>query len=312
MRTRTLASSPRLTAGLLLLAVLWLAATAFVPLADTIVYVGQNPLNLRSGPTLEFSVVAELQPGEQLKVLSESNGWYNVTRVSTGQTGWVDKTFTRTTPPPVDTTPYTVAVGKVPLNLRTSPSLDSKIVAQLTPGEMLIVKSRSGDWYNVTRPATGDTGYVVVSYTGPVYYDAVAAGTVVYVGKTPLSFRTGPGPKLSKIADLQPYEALTVLSQAGRWLQVTRQLNNTTGWVHGDYVTKSAPLGPTPAAILNQLAMVNTAFLNLRSGPGASFPVILKMPRGQGLTIISEADGWAYVQLPDGTKGYCGSFYLKR
>ena len=61
-------------------------------------------------------------------------------------------------------------------------------------------------------------------------------------------------------------------------------------------------------------AVVSTASgsLNMRSGPGLSYPVTFKLPKGTPVTVLIEySTGWAFVD-EDGTQGYVSLKYLTR
>ena len=49
------------------------------------------PLNVRTGPGMEYAVFHQLQPGETVEVITEERGWYQVT--FSGQTGYVGKQY---------------------------------------------------------------------------------------------------------------------------------------------------------------------------------------------------------------------------
>ena len=61
-------------------------------------------------------------------------------------------------------------------------------------------------------------------------------------------------------------------------------------------------------------AVVSTASgsLNMRSGPGLSYPITFKLPKGTPVTVLIEyASGWAFID-EDGTQGYVAMKYLTR
>lgn len=52
--------------------------------------------------------------------------------------------------------------------------------------------------------------------------------------------------------------------------------------------------------------------VNLRSGPGTSYPVIAKVNAGTTVTVQVELEGWSYVATPSNGSGYMSSEFLKR
>lgn len=53
-----------------------------------------------------------------------------------------------------------------------------------------------------------------------------------------------------------------------------------------------------------------TANLNVRSGPGTDHPVVDHLPRGGQVPVISTADGWSRVAIPDTSVAYVSASYL--
>ena len=51
-------------------------------------------------------------------------------------------------------------------------------------------------------------------------------------------------------------------------------------------------------------AVVTVALLNVRSGPGKSYPVIHQVWRNSRLAIQGSSQGWFYVSLPSGNSGW--------
>ena len=56
--------------------------------------------------------------------------------------------------------------------------------------------------------------------------------------------------------------------------------------------------------------VVTASALNVRSGAGKSYSVIATAYRGKEVTFISSKNGWWYVRLANGTKGYVDKQYL--
>jgi len=62
----------------------------------------------------------------------------------------------------------------------------------------------------------------------------------------------------------------------------------------------------------NAVVTTSSGSLNMRSGPGLSYPVTFKLPKGTPVTVLIEYNtGWAFVD-EDGTQGYVSLKYLTR
>lgn len=49
---------------------------------------------------------------------------------------------------------------------------------------------------------------------------------------------------------------------------------------------------------------VNSALLNIRSGPGQHFGIAGQVGRGQRLPVYDDSDGWYYIEQPNGARGW--------
>lgn len=71
--------------------------------------------------------------------------------------------------------------------------------------------------------------------------------------------------------------------------------------------------GATPPP-LNRPAVISTAIagttVNLREGPATAYKILGELRGGDKVTVTDETDGWYYVTLQDGTKGYISGYYI--
>ncbi len=113
-----------------------------------------------------------------------------------------------------------------------------------------------------------------------------------------LNLRSGPGTSYSILLTMPEGSSVTVLSTSGSWSKVTYQ--GTTGYAYSAYL--AAPSGTT---------YYTTTGLNLRTGPGTGYAIILTMPKGSRVTVYSIASNWAKLSY-SGRTGYAYAPYLSR
>ncbi|GAB6908116.1 putative SH3 domain-containing protein [Desulfosarcina cetonica] len=72
------------------------------------------------------------------------------------------------------------------------------------------------------------------------------------------------------------------------------------------YVVVDAPASapPSPTMAAGQVLAVDTALLNVRSGPGLDHPVVSQARLGERLVVQQTSGGWCFVGLPDGRTGW--------
>jgi N-acetylmuramoyl-L-alanine amidase len=147
------------------------------------VVVNANPLNVRSGPGLNFSPIATLPLNQAvtLEGRDAAGGWLQV-RLPDNRLGWVSSAFisanldidtlpnvTPATTPITSTAPVTgvggLAQGAVInanlLNVRSGPGLNFTVLATLPLGELVVLEGRddAGAWLQI-RLANGQLGWV--------------------------------------------------------------------------------------------------------------------------------------------------------
>ena len=88
-------------------------------------------------------------------------------------------------------------------------------------------------------------------------------------------------------------------------------VSSVTGWSSGDYLRVTASTTPPPTTPPTGTGTATvTANLNLRSGPGTSYPVLRMMPKGATVTIrTGPTDGWYQVDY-QGLTGWASAQYL--
>ncbi len=236
-----------------------------------------------------------------------------------------------------------LVVNTYRLNVRSGPSATHSIITTVAGGTELPVTmiARDGVWYQVETEA--GTGWVNTTYaiqrgnfsdiprepipglpTNIIGGTDIAQGAAhVVVNTAFLNIRTGPGVGhgILGVAKGGTELAVTGIDHAGGWYQVETAAG--TGWLNPSYtITRGSYAGverigaptpmpkepPVPAGTAH--LVVNTAFLNVRTGPGVGNSVLKVVPGGSELAVKSIArDGvWYEVETSAGV-GWVNSTY---
>ena len=321
---------------------------ALAQVATPIVVVNTYRLNVRSGPGAGHDILTTVAGGTELTVtmLSSDRKWYQVT--SSVGPGWLHSAyavprgdFSRV---PREGLPTNMASGSdIPagaphvvvntayLNIRTGPGVGHNILITVTGGTALAVTAidSGGVWYQVETSA--GMGWLNRTYTvtrgnfsgvphtgGPTVSDAppveIAAGAPHLVVNTAyLNVRTGPGVGHNILTTVRGGAKMPVLMIASGnvWYQV--QSPAGVGWVNRTYtVTRGNFSGVAREGIPAHAPhlVVNTAFLNVRSGPGAGHSIVTVVKGGTKL-LVTEIDSggvWYKVETSAGP-GWVNSNY---
>lgn len=162
----------RLAAMMLAMAVILTCFPGFSNVASaasssaTVSTSGAN-LNVRSGPSTEYKIVAKLKNGTTVKVKDSSGSWYKIEYAS-GKTGYASGQYLKLSGSSSSGSgdyPVTAKVteGGVPLKLRQKATTSSAILAEIPRGSKIKITGKyNSEWYAATY--SGKSGYVYSSY----------------------------------------------------------------------------------------------------------------------------------------------------
>jgi uncharacterized protein YraI len=254
--------------------------------------VNANNLNVRTGPGLTFGIMATLPFGSSavLEGRNVDGSWLQV-RLADGRLGWVSSAFMTAN----------LAIASLP---ETAPAIAPPAVPPPT----------------IAPPAAPGVGF-----------SALGASLQSFGN---LIIRTGPGLQFPVLVSLPLGQNFVLEGRTadGSWLWV-RVPDGRQGWVSTGVITTTLdlstlpvvdpatmtvtpPAAPPPAAPENDdLAIgvvVNANILNVRSGPGLTFPVISTLPLGSSVQLEGRDTGgfWLQVRLADGRQGWVSSAYM--
>ncbi len=132
-----------------------------------------------------------------------------------------------------------------------------------------------------------------------------------------LNVRSGPGVNNSVVEIVSSGAQVQLLGRTSdaSWLNV-RTASGRTGWVNAGFISSSVPIGSLPVVggtSAQATGTVTAYYLNARSGPGVSFPIMQVLSRGQTLPVTHRtSDGsWVRVILPNGNPAWASSSYLQ-
>ncbi|MFN4018635.1 MAG: SH3 domain-containing protein [Reyranella sp.] len=110
--------------------------------AQQMVSVAREEVNLRSGPGTRYSAEWVLSRGFPLKVVGKRGDWLQVQDFENDK-GWILRTLT-------STTPYHIVKVKT-ANVRSQPTTRSRILGKVSYGDALKTLERKGGWVKIQR-----------------------------------------------------------------------------------------------------------------------------------------------------------------
>ena len=222
-----------------------LQATAFV--STVIISVGvaapisqgatvKHNANMRKGASTKYKVTGVLQKGEEVKILSQLNGWYKIQN-SDNEKGWTYNTHINASDKELqNTTAKNSGVVRFNLNFRKGPSTDEKIISVLQTGEKVKILSQSNNWYKIQN-TSGKVGWVYGKYIKTSDKKDDTNGTF----KDTANVRKGASTKYSVIETLKKGQKVKVISSLDGWYKI-KCPDGQVGWTHGSHIDSSVPL----------------------------------------------------------------------
>ena len=122
-----------------------------------------------------------------------------------------------------------------------------------------------------------------------------------------LNVRSGPAVSYPMVAGLQYGQRVKVINRQNGWAQ----FDTPSGWSNEAYLTFDQTItpvdSPQPTPVTTSYGICNTSGLNVRSGPGATYPIVGGLTYGQRIKILAHKNNWAQIETPS---GWCNESYL--
>ena len=176
-------------------------------------------LNVRSGASTSYSVIGKVTKGEEVEILSSSDGWYKIA-YDDNKIGWSSDDYISKN-----------KIGKVTatsLNVRSGASTSYSVIGKVTKGEEVEILSSSDGWYKIAY----DDNKIGWSSD-----DYISKNKIGKVTATSLNVRSGASTSYSVIGKVTKGEEVKILSSNNGWYKI--EYSNTTGWVSKDYISTS-------------------------------------------------------------------------
>ncbi|MBK7896591.1 MAG: SH3 domain-containing protein [Anaerolineaceae bacterium] len=322
-----------------------LADSASAPTSSATALVATGALNVRSGPGVTYSVITAASQGQTVMLLGRNanSSWAKI-RLGNGSEGWVNVSLI--TPsvaigslpladsPVAPEPPVPVAPGAV-LSLRSGPGFNYPATGSVYQGLQVnaVGRNAANTWLKV-RLSDGQEGWIGAQY---VQLTIPVGNLPIMDGSTPASstatpapvvnaatvstgaanVRSGPGIGYGIVTMVNQGQTVSMLARnsISSWVKI--QVNSSTqGWVNTELLTPSVAISSLPVEnvpTLSTSGLVNTAALNVRTGPGVTYGVTAVVYQDQGVALLGRnADtSWLKVRLNDGTVGWVNAAYIE-
>ena len=275
-------------------------------------------LNFRAQPSYNAQVLDIFYNGVPLYVHSYTNGWYCVE--INGQVGYVREEYVADMGVQALGSAEVATIktpGNTAMNLRSGPGMNYGVIAQFPGDSYVSVLAKGRDWWHVS--INGYHGFMSDDYLA----EGLQAARDVSANKSTTAsgqaYAVVNNPRSTQALNLRQYAStasrvldklyngrrLWINEQGTEWCAVTDQVTGLSGFVMTKYITMH-----NTSASTRMVTHPNGSYVNLRSSRDMSQNnVIIRVPHGQWVTVITPGTDWCKVQF-GGFTGYMLSYFL--
>lgn len=257
---KTYIGMSNLMMGLLLLSVSSSAYGALVDVADYTAVVTAGALNVRTGPSAASTIVGKKYQNQTVRVTHHDGSWRKIAWAGLTNAyvhGGYLRRSSSTKPTPssrdVNVSDYDAVVTASKLNIRSGPGTSHSVIGARYLNQTVRVTHHNSVWRRIVWTG-GRVAYAHGAYLSKVTTTPSPAGPssrgdvnvtdyIAYVKASTLSVRSGPASSYKRTNLLSRDQILNVThhSADGKWAKV-QFYNNSSGYVHRDYIYRGASL----------------------------------------------------------------------
>ena len=286
--------------------------------------VSGSDVNVRSGPGVNYPVVACLPRNAAITVTDRSNGdWYAISY--NGVSGFMSSRYIDIVDNEGDyeitfdeestDSGSTGYINAMYVRFRSGPNSSSSILGEYNAGKKVQILGSSGGWTQCV--INGKNGYVYSDYISSEYSgngsDENSSGSASSDGIIII----GPGyetqPEQEPVVTPKPED-----SQAPVIVPTptaTPEPDSNSGVIIAPETTPEPVVTPTPTvppvvdSTEEKSGSINAMYVRFRSGPGTSYSILGTYNRGQELTIKGTSGEWTKCVI-DGQEGFVYTSYV--
>lgn len=279
---------------ILLLASVILALSMPEAMGAQIGYTNISNIALYKSTNYSSTIAETLKLNSRVSIVKEQSNWYSV-KTQDGNTGWIEKYFVTV---PADK--YVKNNTEHQINIRTSPSIGSKQVGQLAPGEKAKYIDTYHSWHIIEYK---NNEYYIASWLTDIEYDE---SEQVYLLYDNINIRDADNINGNVIAQGNRNDSYEVCGEKNGWMEIKLpggQSGYVAAWLTSynmNYFSEG-----------KEAYKKTTDDLNVRTGPSAKDKKVLTLKKGSTVTVVDTEDGWDKVVDKNGKVGWCNNSYLK-
>lgn len=242
-------------------------------------FVNAQRVNVRSGPSMDSTILGQLKRGDRLTVNDWTQEWFSFTY--NGTKAYISGQY------------VTLDAVELPTSAPTPTP---------TPGQ-------------ATPTAEPTTTNEPTPTAAPTATPDPAQPRQGVVNANRVNVRSGPGTNFSILGQVSLNDKLAIEDWSQEWYKFT--FNGVTAYIKGEYVTLDPQATPTPGQAtptpssepVYGTVTLNNGTLRLRAEPDGNARVLTNMPKNSKVEILGETGSWYKVRYGNAI-GYASKAYI--
>ncbi|MDM5153251.1 SH3 domain-containing protein [Bacillus sp. DX1.1] len=289
--------------------------------------INATSLRVRSEANTSSAILGNLKQGEKVTILGKANGWAKVSYK--GKEGYISLEFVKIEAGKQEEKPgenitngaqESGTINATSLRVRSEANTSSAILGNLKQGEKVTILGKANGWAKISYK--GKEGYISLEFVKidagkqeekpgeDITNVAQESGTI---NATSLRVRSKANTSSSILGNLKQGEKVTILGKANGWAKVSYK--GKEGYISLEFVKIEAGKqeekpGENITNGAQESGTINATSLRVRSEANTSSTILGNLKRGEKVTILGKANGWAKVSYK-GKEGYISLEFVK-
>ena len=283
-------------------------------------------LRLRESPSTSANTIASFYTGTKVTILGSTGNWYHV-QVG-GYIGYMmgsyldfnaDSGSSGAPSGNLNITAWVRSDNGKSVRLRSGPSTAYDVLGSYPVGTQVTILAKGTYWFQIS--VNGKIGYMMSQYltttqpSGGASTPPTTSGTTAWVWAKNggnCNLRSGASKSYGVLGSYSVGTQVTILTYGKTWCYI--RIGTRTGYMMTEFLTTTQPSGgtttpPTTGSYTAYVTSGNGGGVNMRTGAGTSFRVIVQLPVGTQVTVLQHNATWDYVRYGT-TDGYMQNIYL--
>ncbi len=286
--------------------------------SEKTVSINADGLRVRGGPSTDYRVVGVVSKGEEYKVVSTDQDWFNIT-TEYGNV-WVHKDFVQVNGQTQEASSSSNEEKKTvikqgvitgnSLNVRTSPDTNSKVIGKLNSGTSVDILSQENNWTEISFHGTNawiSSQYIQAGNNQEKKQETNNNGTIT---ASSLNVREKPSLNGNIIGSVAQGDNFRILKEENNWTNIELP-NGTNGWVASWYVNKnqsSSTESKSSSSVKNVTILHNGS--NIRQSATTNATIVARANQGDTFEVVGTEKDWYEIKLGDGQTGFIAGWIV--